>query len=285
MMQKKYQSAAERLGVYRLTLFLQRKAARSRPLVQLAVLVRNQCNMVIKYHFAMSPSFEDTGESWFLRKVSPHAQTFVDVGANDGDWTAANIAHGTNRKRFVAFEPGRSTCARLVDRFRDVPQVTILDQAVSDECGEASFYEHKHSWESTLAVDYQSSSNATANRVAITTLDRALHDLHLETVDFLKIDTEGYDLRVIQGAQTLLAGQHIGVIQFEYNDQWRFAGSTLSAAYQIFRKYDYAVFLLRYDGLYEFDYSKYKDFFGFSNFVAISARFRPILQAHVRGKI
>jgi hypothetical protein len=51
--------------------------------------------------------------------------------------------------------------------------------------------------------------------VPITTIDQFCADNSIETIDFLKIDTEGHDLEVIKGASRILAEQKIGIVQAE----------------------------------------------------------------------
>ena len=280
----KIREVASTLGIYRLAKAFQRGASQSPAAVSAAVLIRNQCNMIINYRFALSPQFEDTGEAWLVATVAPSAKTFVDVGANRGDWTAAALACGRDGKRFLAFEPGRAVHRQLVESFADVSEFTVIEAAVSSVAGRATFYEHTDTWASTLAADFDDGP-VEQRIVDVVTLDDQLPRLGYECVDFLKIDTEGYDLHVIEGGKRLLMAQCFGVVQFEYNDHWRFAGSTLSAAYAIFREAGYQVFMLRHDGLYDFNYAKYREFFGFANFVAVSPRFAPSLQPFVKGAV
>jgi hypothetical protein len=42
----------------------------------------------------------------------------------------------------------------------------------------------------------------------------------IETVSLVKIDTEGFDLLVLRGAEKSLYDGRIGIIQFEYNWRW-----------------------------------------------------------------
>ena len=59
-----------------------------------------------------------------------------------------------------------------------------------------------------------------ARRVPVTTVDNELSARGWQDVDFLKIDTEGYDLNVLLGASDLLARKGVKVVQFEYNATW-----------------------------------------------------------------
>jgi hypothetical protein len=47
-------------------------------------------------------------------------------------------------------------------------------------------------------------------------LEKALKDRGVEHVDFLKIDAEGHDLKVLQGALAYIQAGKIDIIQFEF---------------------------------------------------------------------
>src|SRR5256885_229728 len=75
-------------AVYGIVDAAQRALGRSRTVTRGAVLMRNQCNRVIAYHLSRSHDAADNGELWLVRQLAPELRTFVDVGANVGDWSA-----------------------------------------------------------------------------------------------------------------------------------------------------------------------------------------------------
>ena len=48
------------------------------------------------------------------------------------------------------------------------------------------------------------------------TLDTLCKELSLDHIDYLKIDAEGAELKIIQGAKNLLMRHNIKYVQFEY---------------------------------------------------------------------
>lgn len=52
--------------------------------------------------------------------------------------------------------------------------------------------------------------------VSLKTLDGYCEEKNIQAVDFLKIDVEGHELEVLRGAERMLKGGRIGIIQFEY---------------------------------------------------------------------
>src|SRR5690348_18388518 len=101
---------------------IQRLIARSPLLVRAAVLVRNQCRCIIKYHLAESPDVNETGEVWLRRAIAPRASAFVDVGANVGEWPGEITALKAGSDfRAVAYEPSKSAFVELSERFAGNP--------------------------------------------------------------------------------------------------------------------------------------------------------------------
>jgi hypothetical protein len=127
-----------------------------------------------------------------------------------------------------------------------------------------------------------SSADAVEQRVTVVTVDAELDRLGRGRIDFLKIDAEGFDLHVLRGAADALERQAIGVIQFEYNEPWLQAGSTLHAALALLSGHDYETFLLKASGLHPYDMPTYGELFAYSNFVAFapgrSAAFAEMIQ-------
>jgi hypothetical protein len=130
-----------------------------------------------------------------------------------------------------------------------------------------------------------SADMAVEKKVRVTTLDYEVEQRSWGVINLLKVDTEGYDLHVLQGTKHLLANQQIEIIQFEYNDAWALAGSTLYKAYELLESFGYQVFLLKTGGLFKLNYQRYGEYFDYSNFVAISSKAFPDLQHLVVGVI
>lgn len=265
----------------------QRVAARSPFAVRLAVLVRNQARCVIKYHLAESPDVAHTGEVWLRDAIAARCTRAVDVGANVGDWTAGMLAStsGDASFRVLAFEPSESALEALRARFSAETRVQIVDAAVGDRAGTMAFLEERDAGKGSTLVPGFARIDGRERRVTVTTLTEALAAAGWDGADVVKIDAEGYDLRVVRGAQALLERQRLGVVQFEYNRPWQLAGETLSGAYALFESNGYTVFLLKRDGLYTLDYRLYEEYFEYSNFVAIAPSWMETLRPFVRGTI
>lgn len=152
------------------------------------------------------------------RRIAKLAQTgglLIDVGANYGYysclWAAARA-----QNRVVAFEASpRNICAlknNLVNNSFEV-QVDVHPLAVGKESGTLPFTlgpEDQSGW-GGLLVDQQNADI----EVAVVALDNFFSEI--EHIDVLKIDVEGADTWVLQGAEQLLRQHKIRHIFFEEN--------------------------------------------------------------------
>jgi FkbM family methyltransferase len=162
------------------------------------------------------------GEYWLLRQVRKacsNPQVLFDVGANKGDWSAyalalPNVAEGIT---IHAFEPSLATHSLLADRFKECPAVTVHAYALSDHEGEGRFYSIADG-AGTNSLSPISGSNVEVARLI--TIDGFLRQSGLESVSMVKIDTEGFDLLVLRGAEQALREGRIDIVQFEYNWRW-----------------------------------------------------------------
>lgn len=248
-------------------------------------MLRNQCNCVISYHLSEGANPRRNGERWLAREVAATATTFIDVGANVGDWAGEFVSAMPGPGRGLLFEPSQHALARLKPRFHLSPHLEIVEAAVSDKPGEMPYFEEPDAGETSSLLSAHSNARAQQRQVPVTTLDEQAEAHGLNFVDFLKIDTEGYDLHVLRGASGLIERQQVGVIQFEYNAPWALAGSTLAEAYALLEKFGYTVLLLKSRGLYKLDYPRYGEFFAYSNFVALAPQQLKKMDYFVRGTL
>jgi hypothetical protein len=76
----------------------------------------------------------------------------------------------------------------------------------------------------------------TKRQAAIRTGDEVCRLLHINKIDFIKIDAEGHDYEVIQGFSGMLASGRVTIIQFEHE-----GGRYLKDFYDAFASWDYAL--------------------------------------------
>ena len=89
-------------------------------------------------------------------------------------------------------------------------------------------------------------------------------------IDYLKIDTEGAELDVLQGATQLLTNSQIDYIQFEYGGTYPDAGITLKAVYEYLTQYNYQIYRISRWQLTKIDtWQDWMENYKYGNFLAV----------------
>jgi len=103
-------------------------------------------------------------------------------------------------------------------------RVKLVNLALGSVAGEGELQVNASSVTNSLLLNapeaqmFQPQGAATPVRpssVQVEALDRYCVQNQIEAIDLLKVDTQGYDLRVLQGAQQLLGGNRIGCVYCE----------------------------------------------------------------------
>jgi hypothetical protein len=106
--------------------------------------------------------------------------------------------------------------------------------------------------------------------VELTTIDRFCAEHSLKQVDLLKIDVEGFERSVLEGASEMLARRAVRVIQFEFNEMNLLSGTTMDDIQALLG--GYSIHRLLYDGsLLPLDSAPTlrRNLFSFQNIVAL----------------
>lgn len=251
--------------------------------VKFCVALRNQVNAVIGNYLGESSHPQKNGEQLLARSIAPQSESFIDVGANCGDWTAMWLRLAMPTARGTLFEPSSKTFSRLRSRFGNNMQLTLINKAAGDAPGMLTFRHHAAFDEkSTLVNAAKCEPGDTVETVEITTLDLEFGQRGIPSIDFLKIDAEGFDARVLKGSRNLLDAQRIRLLQFEYGGIWAAAGSTLTETVSFLESCGYETYLLRSDGLHHFDLDKFGEFYRYANFVAVRRSDRQWLSQQIK---
>jgi FkbM family methyltransferase len=148
-------------------------------------------------------------------------RTFFDVGAHEGQTSALALSSFAEARVF-AFEPHPVTFSKLLQRLAVEPRVGTHNLAISNAKGAARFFEYSSSTLNSLIPDaqYPVRKGVAARTIDVqcTTLDEFCSQHGVQSIDVLKIDTEGWELVVLQGAQQLLSTERIRFVYAEFND-------------------------------------------------------------------
>lgn len=168
--------------------------------------------------------FTKTFEVEELKFVQEHLRpggTFVDVGANGGVYSIIAARHVGPGGRVIAFEPDPRNVALLRENIalNKLNNVTVVEKAVSSADGTGSLAISRDGAMNSLAKTTHAGQQIEKwQTVTTTTLDHALQALDVGKVDVFKIDVEGAERLVLDGAAETLKTSPDAVILFEATD-------------------------------------------------------------------
>ena len=133
-----------------------------------------------------------------MRNELPDDMVLVDVGGNIGTFLCQFL---DKCKTVLVFEPIprlNNVIKNSIEYNKD-HKIQLIAKAVGDQPGSVKMLDNNNS----NIVDNGNTTDVL--NIEVTTLDNELS--HLEKVDFIKIDVEGYELNVLKGARELIRKQ------------------------------------------------------------------------------
>jgi FkbM family methyltransferase len=148
-----------------------------------------------------------------LRDIGLHLpnqrmEVIFDVGANLGR-SAIEYSRACKQARIYCFEPVRTTFDIMRSKVGERCVAECI--ALSDVAGSARM----DASESPEMAHLTTADDELLEMVAVDTVDAYCSSKGIAGISFMKIDTEGYDLHVLKGANGMLAGQKIDLVQVE----------------------------------------------------------------------
>jgi FkbM family methyltransferase len=148
----------------------------------------------------------------------PTAPTVFDVGANRGDYALA-VLERRPRAHVHCFEPSQAAYEILARRLDN--RATPHRSALADAPGETLLYSDESG--SELSSLYNRDLRALSipfghhsELVPVSTVDAEASKAGVSHIDLLKIDAEGAEARVIEGAAGMIEAGAIDILVFEY---------------------------------------------------------------------
>lgn len=151
----------------------------------------------------------------------PQDRIALDVGANKGTYSyfLSKLC-----PQVIAYEP--NPAMRTLMQGAMPSNVTVLPLAVSNKAGQAELSiprNHKGYCNNIGTLDTERQFEGDVMRVSVETV--RLDDQPHQNVGFIKIDVEGHELEVLEGAEQLIRRDHpvllVEIIDWNGNHPWR----------------------------------------------------------------
>jgi len=158
--------------------------------------------------------------------------TAIDIGAHCGQYSILMAAMCGRSGHVAAFEPdpyAREKLLQNLDLNPAIKRPSVEVCACSDVAGEATLYSRGGNSQSSLArsgVGFSTSDRPEEIRVPLITLDTYIAEHNFPEPRWVKIDTEGAEIRILKGAKQLL-GSNAGILCELHPYAWTEFGNTL----------------------------------------------------------
>jgi FkbM family methyltransferase len=189
--------------------------------------VRKKINRVLRpltRHIITRPHFGENLEEDLARFLPPRDVNVVcDVGANEGQ-SAIDFLHTYPKANVHSYEPSPANLAVLNRAAEGHPRWRVHACGLGESPGKLTFHENAFGQTSSFlnAVDDLEGKVGAKGlalkqsvEVDVTTLDASCAAMNIEHIDLLKIDTQGFELSVLKGADQLLSNRAVGAVLVE----------------------------------------------------------------------
>ncbi|MDB6028671.1 MAG: methyltransferase FkbM family [Verrucomicrobiales bacterium] len=161
----------------------------------------------------------DLREDLKMLHAERQPKVIFDIGANEGQ-TALSLHELFPEARLYSFEPSSRVFVKLKQNVANYSNITPVQAAMGSKEGRVALKITNSSVMSSL-LTYQRPNGVDKvieeEEVAVRTIAAFCQENKIERIDVLKIDTQGFDLEVLRGAEPLLKAHRVGSILCEVN--------------------------------------------------------------------
>ena len=180
----------------------------------------------------------------FLENISP-GDVVIDVGSNIGDYTLIASKKVGDSGKVLSFEPLSETFLTLNRNLQlnEITNCMFFQKAVGEKPGLANLY--KNNLSGTMG-HLDSSLNGKdlikRDEIEVVTIDDVLTSEHIDTVNMIKIDVEGFEHEVLLGCLQSFKENKIKKILCEVHFKYlESKGKSEEAIYDLLREHNFTI--------------------------------------------
>jgi FkbM family methyltransferase len=200
----------------------------------------------IGFYLLIDGVYEARAVNFVLELLKP-GMAFIDIGANIGVFTLPAALRVGPAGCVIAIEPSPRVFPSLERNvaINGLTNVRLIQCAAFNSDNQTvPFYEAPvdHFGMGSLGTQF----DAKPIPVLTLTLDYILGEQMIERVDVIKVDVEGFEAAVFQGAEKILTGNKTPIVVFEFCDwaEARVPGGRIGAAQRTLKDWGYRIWRL-----------------------------------------
>jgi FkbM family methyltransferase len=224
-----------------------------------------------------STDIDSSGEKYFITTLvrfysSNNSKVIIfDVGANIGNYAKALLQSFKENFHIYSFEPFSTPFKQLALIKNE--RLTLVNKGLSDKKEELLIHTSDEYSEIGGVYDrtyaFSDIPHDKTEKCQFITIDDFCFENSLAKINFLKIDVEGHELAVLQGAKKTIENGNIDFIQFEFGSGNIFSKTSFMDFHTFLNK-KYNIYRLLKDGIMEIEtYSTDYEMFILTNFICI----------------
>jgi len=203
-----------------------------------------------------------------VKNYMGESPVIIDVGANRGNYTDFALTLFPNAK-VVLIEPNDMWIDELKRKYSDNKNIDIFNTLISDHNGGETFYyftNHNDQISSIYKRPVFHDLPMKEMTKCCATIDNVISAMGYYHVDFVKVDTEGAEFKVLKGAVKSLAYKKIKFIQIEYGGTYPDAGITMKQIIDFANNFGYYAY--SYDKVFtELNSQSFVEDFHYDNYL------------------
>ena len=170
----------------------------------------------------------DNKEKHTLSLIKDRVKTVFDIGAREDGIEFIEILPNAE---YHFFEPNDAFAKSLSSKIPSEVKAVVNQYGMFDEnIDDAVYYENTQSF---IPHPFGLSSYS-GHKFNLRTIDWYMNQNKIKTIDYLKIDAEGADYKILQGARNTIDTDNIKYLQFEYWDGVKKFHDLLNVKYDMY---------------------------------------------------
>ncbi len=208
-----------------------------------------------KKTFKIMPLPKVEPDLFFLKEIINKGAICFDVGANVGMYTSILSSLVGPNGTIFSFEPSPLTFRLLkkivFGRVKKLKNVNVFNMGLGSSKGHFGLIYQLD--ENGNIVDPLTRIDEKGGETPITTIDTIIEEERISKVDFIKIDVEGYEAKVVSWAINTIQRFH-PIILMEVDNNWlgRY-GTSNAEIFGLLSKYGYSAYTINFGKLCKLD--------------------------------